>query len=228
MSRVLWGEGDLFALADGTVIVWNRIEGDDTSKAVAFVHSETTDDLGFPEPVVLWVSPGGWMPMSPTGADIRYPAMALGTVDELAAGIGTPPLDDALLPLMAVPGGMATSAIDLRVEALKAAAQVWSGATVKPFRGSDVMGTADEFLAWLERHPIDTALADIGNPFESTTPPVVVSSDRTWFDDARTKALFHTIRDAITAPGISGPQALQAVVDILDHWTAATPPPDGQ
>ena len=78
------GEGDLYALADGTLLTWERITGDATSMAIAFVHSEADPDDPEADPV-LWISPGGWQPVSPMQAGITYPAIALGTLAEIMA-----------------------------------------------------------------------------------------------------------------------------------------------
>lgn len=50
---------DLISLPDGTLVVWQRIAGDPTSMAVAFLHYERDDSGG----VTYWLSPGGWDPM---------------------------------------------------------------------------------------------------------------------------------------------------------------------
>ena len=292
MSTILNGEGDLYALADGTLITWLRIPSDPTSHAIAFVNIEHIDDPDAPEPTVLWISPGGWMPMTPTGADVTYPCVALGTLQEIVDGQHM--LDQMVNDVRPVTlpevrtldvGGSWPS---LRVEALKAAAQVWGviAAAQHKFETSNVLDTAALFADWLGHDPLDAGLAALPNPFDSVEPErhrqsdvsvwdVAISqamndlgsalrngsalriqqraemlldaisaarqaaadvqeqivtarttSDRAWFDDGRTRALFHVLREALS--GDDAARAVTNAIGVLDHWTAVTPPADGQ
>ena len=290
MSTILNGDSDLYALADGTLITWLRIPSDPTSHAIAFVNIEHTDDPDAPEPTVLWISPGGWMPMTPTGADVTYPCVALGTLQEIVDGqhqldVLINDVQPYTLPEVHTldVGGSWPS---LRVEALKAAATVWTTSIDRRFLPSDVLDTAGDFLKWLSNDPLDEALASLRNPFDSVESEperqsdvsvwdVAVSqamndlgsalrngsalriqeqagmlldaisaarqaaadvqeqivtarttSDRAWFDDGRTRTLFHVLREALS--GDDAARAVTNALGVLDHWTAVTPPADGQ
>lgn len=79
-DNLIHDEAHLRVLPDGTIIRWERIPGDRTSEAVAFVRREMPihdtdclDDRCRCTPVV-WISPGGWAPQTPASAGVTYPA----------------------------------------------------------------------------------------------------------------------------------------------------------
>lgn len=229
MIKQLNGHGDLFALADGELITWCRIDGDETSRCIAFFRREYDDDM--PKGVALWLSPGGWEPMSPDVAGIKYPAIALGTFDEIVTTAhGMQVLVDDVQPYTLPTvhtldvGGSWPS---LRVEALKAATVAWQGMSAIRNRDETMLNTADEFLAWLERHPIDAALAAVSNPFDAAEPVPTRPSDREWFDDGRTRALFHELRHTLEDDRVDEATTINKALVVLDRWTEATPPADG-
>ena len=51
------------------------------------------------------------------------------------------------------------------------------------------------------------------------------TSDHAWFNDNRTRTLFHILREALS--GDDPARAVTNATGILDHWTAATPTADG-
>ncbi|AEN79576.1 hypothetical protein SEA_BOYLE_59 [Mycobacterium phage Boyle] len=135
-------QADLEQLPDGTLITWNRIQGDPTSKAVAFVNVEY-DDQG---DRVVWLSPGGWEPMTPERAGITYPChvVVLGTLDAfLASGaVGLSP--EAFTPDPVDP--VISGGTYPRDVALQAAAQVYAGTGESD---TTVLGTAQVYADWL-------------------------------------------------------------------------------
>lgn len=157
MKRI-YAYTELDSLEDGTVIVWERIPGDNTSLAIAFVH-QVIEDTGETSSAadlrtVTWVSPGGWQPMEPQDAGINYPCMALGTVHELIAWA---PVDPSQIPVYAVPDPWPTVSGGTwgRDTALAAASRVCGGraADGQPVSGGHVLNMAETFLRWLQREP---------------------------------------------------------------------------
>ncbi|QDF17583.1 hypothetical protein SEA_YAGO84_51 [Gordonia phage Yago84] len=72
---------DLLSFPDGSLVVWQRIPGDGTSTAVAFLHHQTTmstdpDDDSTPE-TIHWLSPGGWHPQDPAEVIKVWPVQVL-------------------------------------------------------------------------------------------------------------------------------------------------------
>ncbi|QFP94676.1 hypothetical protein I5G59_gp56 [Mycobacterium phage LilMcDreamy] len=112
----------LAEVPDGTIISWLRINGDPTSEAVAFVRVEHPDcdvlglctDPRCPGPTV-WISPGGWDPMSIEQADVRFPATVIrwGEVNASEAPVQVQTLE--------------TGGSYVRVAALDAAVQLFKG-----------------------------------------------------------------------------------------------------
>ena len=228
------GEGDLFALADGTVIVWERIPGDETSTAIAFFHSESNPSEPDSDPV-LWISPGGWSPVSPTQAGINYPALALGTIHEIWAALlirdvpigpaSEPEPDDpdtadaeylrAMLsdpqPLTAYSGGSWPS---VRVEALHAASR-WLQPT--PCRIVDVLTAADEFVAWIEgdREPLPPLIAAPGQGAD-------ITSDTAVTDDVKAvlKAFARDLTSVMEDNHLSSAEQIGTLDRIIGNWTA--------
>ena len=181
--KTLNGEGDLYALEDGTIISWLRVPGDETSAALAFVHQEIDPDIDSHEPV-LWVSPGGWSPQSPEQAGVTYPAMALGTIKDI---IGTSRDFRAIVnnvypvhcdvPDHAAP--VQTLTLDAggtwpREAALDAAVRYWQGVTAtvgKREEARQVLATADVFVDWLTRDPLTDAMNDVVARRETPSRP---------------------------------------------------------
>lgn len=143
------GERALANFPDGTLITWLRIPGDETSRAVAFVHTEWPDPGPDTEPVI-WISPGGWNPMSPTEAGINYPAFALvlGPLgDFIDAADGVRELDLGEL----VSGVVEHGGTWAREKALECASRAWAGMGSVRNRDATMLETADKFEAWLDR-----------------------------------------------------------------------------
>lgn len=72
---------DLLTFPDGSLVVWQRIPGDGTSTAVAFLHHQTTastdpDDDSDTE-TIHWLSPGGWHPQDPAEVIKVWPVQVL-------------------------------------------------------------------------------------------------------------------------------------------------------
>ena len=98
----LHSQNSLECLPDGSVISWERLLGDDTSRAIAFTRTEYGED-GQP---VFWISPGGWQPMAPGDAGVTYPVTVL--------WIGSPA--DHLAPM---PSATRPSEYELRRDAME-------------------------------------------------------------------------------------------------------------
>lgn len=144
---------DLHRVPDGTVISWLRIPGDHTSEAVAFVRREreitAMDGGGRPTEWdnVVWITPGGWQPMTPADAGVTYPATVIRWGE-------VPATEDPADPL---PYPFAIPTIDTggtwaRQAALDAAARVWAGNAVNAHawvESDKVIDTAERFAAWL-------------------------------------------------------------------------------
>lgn len=147
---------ELARVPDGTVISWLRIPGDHTSEAVAFVRHETeqrTDLDGRPMAfgteapgelpgmmTTVWISPGGWDPMSIEDAGVNFPATVIRwgevTVSEEPLGY---------LPALTLDSGGTWA----REKALEAAARLFTGAGVHV--DDSVLRVADRFVGWLKR-----------------------------------------------------------------------------
>ncbi|URM86151.1 hypothetical protein SEA_BIGGITYBASS_51 [Gordonia phage BiggityBass] len=64
---------ELLTFPDGSLVCWQRIPGDLTSTAVAFLHTERVGDAE----VVHWLSPGGWDPQNPAEVIEVWPVQVL-------------------------------------------------------------------------------------------------------------------------------------------------------
>ncbi|AXH68269.1 hypothetical protein SEA_TYDOLLA_59 [Mycobacterium phage Tydolla] len=138
----IYDRASLENLPDGTIIEWLRVEDDRTSRAVAFVNVEidyeTPTPHGGPTRVV-WISPGGWAPMTVDLAGINYPVKVV-QLGPFRADHMVPDMHDGgVLPIPSSP--------DRRV-ALECAARVWEGQGGRD-RAKNVIDTAEQFLAWL-------------------------------------------------------------------------------
>lgn len=85
-QRILIDQSEIESVPDGTIITWLRIPGDSTSAAVAFVNHESEQNVdldGRPTGPdngmhrITWISPGGWQPMTVEDAGVTYPAQVL-------------------------------------------------------------------------------------------------------------------------------------------------------
>ncbi|APQ42319.1 hypothetical protein PBI_RICH_59 [Mycobacterium phage Rich] len=171
---------ELETVPDGTVISWLRIPGDHTSEAVAFVRREVTNESGFPT-VDVWISPGGWDPMTIDQAGVTFPA----TVIRWGEVPASDEFDASQLPLYTIPamhGGTWS-----RETALKAAVELFRGDTlyVLPRNGDGpvlgpVLQVAEEFQSWLDR---DT-LSEIVNA-GVITPEQANEAYAAWLDRDR-------------------------------------------
>ncbi|ABD58560.1 hypothetical protein PBI_PIPEFISH_63 [Mycobacterium phage Pipefish] len=151
MMLEIYDRASLENLPDGTIIEWLRVEDDRTSRAVAFVNVEidyeTPTPHGGPTRVV-WISPGGWAPMTVDLAGINYPVkvVQLGPFradhmvpDMHAGGLITAEFAPSTVTHLGPPD---------RHVALECAARVWEGKG-GPNGAENAIDTAERFLAWL-------------------------------------------------------------------------------
>lgn len=186
----LWSDEGIESLPDGSLITWLRIEGDETSRAVAFVRAQyepTGDVPPYSTQRVTWISPGGWSPMSIRHAEVSYPAhvISLGDIDlgdathndpvnEVGAAVGpdpeqlTPP--DGYTCEMPSPSeyNRALTSYTLesggtwaREKALECAARVFAG-TGYGAPAKHVLDKAEEFEQWLDRPTEDETAPTLG------------------------------------------------------------------
>lgn len=144
---------DLSELPDGSLISWLRIVGDETSRAVAFVHIEKrgTDEE------IVWISPGGWSPMSPDEAGILYPAQVViwGDLDVWLDGgeQGMAVDQEAALKTLETQV-LATGGTWPREKALEAASRVYQGVHGPGWTADELadktLDIAARFAEWLE------------------------------------------------------------------------------
>ncbi|QYW01170.1 hypothetical protein SEA_YINZ_62 [Mycobacterium phage Yinz] len=150
MMLEIYDRASLENLPDGTIIEWLRVEDDRTSRAVAFVNVEidyeTPTPHGGPTRVV-WISPGGWAPMTVDLAGINYPVKVV-QLGPFRADHMVPDMHDGgVLPIPSSPEISRLGPEDRRV-ALECAARVWEGKG-GPSGAENVIDTAEWFLAWL-------------------------------------------------------------------------------
>lgn len=171
-------EHHLAVVPDGTVISWLRIPGDPTSEAVAFVRREVDYDNptvhGGPHATV-WISPGGWDPMTIEQAGVTFPAHVIRWGDvstEVLLGDEVP----ALVETLESGGSYA------RTSALDASARVNAGTTATT---DQIIADADRFLAWLradDQPAIKTMLElpDPEDPIVQAQADAAVRAYRAW------------------------------------------------
>ncbi|AYP70044.1 hypothetical protein I5G62_gp58 [Mycobacterium phage CRB2] len=179
MNGLIRDARHLETLPDGTIISWQRIAGDPTSEAVAFIRREIEDGHA-----VVWVSPGGWSPHTIEEAGVTFPAQVvrLGTFNPdhyLPAEL--PILGEALAEVSGGTWG--------REKALECAARLFAGTAPVPFdRGGKVkvdvserefdkwlrqcvLRAAENFENWLDREEadpeLDQIIASIPSPFDA-------------------------------------------------------------
>jgi hypothetical protein len=150
-------EGGIEQLPDGTIIRWLRIPGDLTSEAVAFVRVQietrsvpTAPSFGEHTTRTVWISPGGWEPMTVAEAGINYPCQILRWGDGLADGewISVPhEFATTAEPEMLLPPHGGTWA---REAALKAAISWCTNETT-----NEMLAIAEHFETWLDSTPPD-------------------------------------------------------------------------
>jgi len=156
----------LYDLADGTVITWERIPGDPTSRAVAILnieveHGDHCLDADVSDCAcqrVLWISPGGWQPMTLDDAKLTYPLWALGTLDQLTAQ-GPPPMTQlGEVPVTMLSGEVMSigGGTYPRDKALECAVLLYQG---RPEQFS--LDTAVHFEEWLTRETGVPATPDV-------------------------------------------------------------------
>lgn len=141
-------EAHLRTLPDGSIISWLRIPGDTTSEAVAFVRREVTTESGLPQ-VDVWISPGGWDPMTIAQAGVTFPAQVVRTGEYhhgqyLGAEL---PLLTELATTCAHGGTWA------REKALECASRAWAGMSAVRDRDGTMLETARKFEAYLDPEP---------------------------------------------------------------------------
>lgn len=143
------------ALPDGTIISWLRIPGDETSRAVAFVRVEHPDcdvlgactDQRCPGPTV-WISPGGWQPLSIEDAQLTYPVQVVTKNLREHVNLSKIPVYAVPDPWPSVTGGTWN-----RDKALDAAARLYVGHGMTGGVDNEVLETAEYFLKWLNHDP---------------------------------------------------------------------------
>jgi hypothetical protein len=133
----------LAVVPDGTIITWERIVGDPTSTAVAFVRTEIDLDHDSPSfgERITWISPGGWDPQSIESAGVTFPATVV-RWGEVSSTVYTAPELPAVIETLEMGGTYH------RVSALDAAARVAAG-TNQTDEG--ILATATAFERWLNR-----------------------------------------------------------------------------
>lgn len=154
---VLPDQAAIEALPDGTTITWERIPGDATSRAIAFVHRGVDPDSemdadGYRD-MVTWISPGGWDPKSPEDAGINYPVhvVVYGDLTEWLFDGGAPTAQSFMPdPPPLEFGTLLSGGTYPRDEALRNAVAL----VAREYRREDdveaaVLPIADVFAAWL-------------------------------------------------------------------------------
>lgn len=160
-SGMIRDSAHLATLPDGTIISWQRIIGDPTSEAVAFIRREIEDGH-----VVVWVSPGGWMPHTIEEAGVTFPAQVI-RLGQFNPDHYLP----AELPILGEALAEVTGGTWGREKALECAAQLFAGTAPLPFEidgkvkvdlterqfdkwiNQCVLRAATNFEAWLDREP---------------------------------------------------------------------------
>lgn len=170
---------DIEALPDGTTISWERIPGDATSRAIAFVRVVRTPEVrngGVDTECdcrdVTWISPGGWDPKSIEDAGVTYPAhvVILGDLTEYLfdGAPHVPPPAEAMLPDPPVMEGIDLESYPLlsggtypRDEALRNAVALVAR-QYQPYLDVEtaVLPIAEVFERWLGRDALAEALND--------------------------------------------------------------------
>ncbi|QGH75307.1 hypothetical protein I5G61_gp59 [Mycobacterium phage Quesadilla] len=169
-SGMIRDERHLATLPDGTIISWQRIVGDPTSEAVAFIRREIEDGHA-----VVWVSPGGWSPHTIEEAGVTFPAQVI--------RLGTFNPDHYLpseLPVLGEALAEVTGGTWGREKALECAARLFAGTAPVPFevegrimvKASEaefekwlsqcVLRAAENFETWLDREVVPTPPAGDG------------------------------------------------------------------
>lgn len=146
-------QAHLEALPDGTIISWLRILGDETSRAVAFVRVERDAAQDGTDQTVMWISPGGWQPMTPDEAGITYPVEVVRFGEYPSQHLDQPEKVEALDGMLS--GELVSGGTYPRDEALRAAARVFQGCGQDGLRYDDLRDTvtdmAEGFERWLDR-----------------------------------------------------------------------------
>lgn len=149
IGTVIHDEAHLRVVPDGTVVSWYRIPGDRTSEAVAFVRREVDYYDDGTRRVDVWLSPGGWEPMTVEQAGITYPAHVVRW--------GEVSIDAYTAPEMPVAfETLASGGTYPRDHALECAARMYSGlgaVRYVPEAIEAVLQVADAFVEWLNRDP---------------------------------------------------------------------------
>ncbi|URC18165.1 hypothetical protein SEA_ZENTENO07_64 [Mycobacterium phage Zenteno07] len=149
----VYAEESLAHIPDGSIIEWERIAGDQTSTAVAYLHREVeaqtdADGRTIAEGPVTWISPGGWQPMTVEEAGLTYP------VRVVRLGPDNPPAPPAI-PELPEFGTLLSGGTYPRDHALECASRAWAGMSAIRDRDGAILATAEKFLEWLNREPTD-------------------------------------------------------------------------
>ena len=145
-------EAHLKVVPDGTVISWLRIPTDRTSEAVAFIRRERDPAEG----VTVWVSPGGWDPMTIEQAGVTFPCQVIrwGEFNMELPVNDVPTLIETL----------ETGGTWAREKALECASRVFRAQGLEPGYSTAeladlVTSTAEVFEKWLDRDEAEPTMA---------------------------------------------------------------------
>ena len=159
----VYNEASLAHVPDGSIIEWERIVGDHTSTAVAYIHREVQTDADgrtIAEGPVTWISPGGWQPMTVEEAGITYPVRVIRLGDD------TPTHATGYLPELPVPpvevGTLLSGGTYPRDKALECAARAWAGMSAIRDRDGEIIKTAARFEEWLLQDTVKEPTSDCG------------------------------------------------------------------
>jgi hypothetical protein len=168
----------LAVVPDGTIITWERIVGDPTSMAVAFIRRELAHDNDCFEDrctctPVVWISPGGWDPQTIAQAGVTFPATVV-RWGEVSSTVYTAPELPAVIETLEMGGTYH------RASALDAAARVAAGTNQSD---EGILATATAFERWLNRDA-DGTIRTVVDPNDLLGSDCSLGSCATPTDDA--------------------------------------------
>lgn len=149
----VYAEESLAHIPDGSIIEWERIAGDQTSTAVAYLHREVeaqtdADGRTIAEGPVTWISPGGWQPMTVEEAGLTYP------VRVIRLGPDNPPAPP-VVPELPQTWPLIQGGTWAREKALECASRAWAGMSAIRDRDGEIIKTAARFEEWLQQDGAD-------------------------------------------------------------------------
>lgn len=150
----VYTEASLAHIPDGSIIEWERITGDKTSTAVAYFRVEIDLDAPTEETSrTVWISPGGWQPMTIEEAGLTYP------VRVVRLGPDNPPVPPAIPELPEI-GTLLSGGTYPRDKALECASRAWAGMSAIRDRDGEIIKTAARFEEWLLQDSADETGGD--------------------------------------------------------------------